>query len=265
MAIAERLTALVTGANRGLGFETCRQLGKRGYRVILTSRGEPEGRAATASLGAEDTAADYRRLDVDDPGSIAALAATLGVDRVSLDVLVNNAAVELDGFDAEVARRTTDINFFGPLHVTDALLPLIPDGGTIVMVSSGAGELRAFSRELRAKFVAEGLTRDALVALIVTFVRDVEEGTYRKAGWPQSAYKVSKAGLNALTRILAAELAPHRIKVNAVCPGWVRTDMGGPHAPRSLAEGAASIVQAAILDANGPTGGFFRDGRPIPW
>ena len=98
-----------------------------------------------------------------------------------------------------------------------------------------------------------------------SFVRDVTDGTYRQAGWPQSAYKVSKASLNALTRILAVELAPRRITVNAVCPGWVRTDMGGRSAPRSVAEGAASIVWAATLAANGPTGGFFRDGKPIPW
>jgi carbonyl reductase 1 len=265
LTIPEQLTALVTGANRGLGFETCRQLGKRGYRMILTSRDEVEGSAATARLMAENIATDYRRLDVDDQGSISALAASLGADRVRLDVLVNNAAVALDGFNAEVARRTTNINFFGPMHVTDALLPLIPDGGTIVMVSSGAGELSGFSQELRVKFLDKGLSRDALVGLVGTFVRDVAEGTYRKAGWPQSAYKVSKASLNALTRILAAELAPRRIKVNAVCPGWVRTNMGGPDASRSLAEGAASIVWAALLDKNGPTGGFFRDGKPIPW
>lgn len=265
MAIPEQLTALVTGANRGLGFETCRQLGERGYGVILTSRGEREGQAAIAKLAAENVPVEYRHLDVGDPGSIAALAASLGADRVRLDVLVNNAAVELDGFNGEVARRTTAINFFGAMHVTDALLTFMPDGATVVMVSSGAGELSGFSRELRAKFLDEDLTRDGLVALVGTFVRDVAEGTYRKAGWPQSAYKVSKASLNALTRILAAELAPRHIKVNAVCPGWVRTDMGGPHAPRSLAKGAASIVWAAVLDANGPTSGFFRDGKPIPW
>jgi NAD(P)-dependent dehydrogenase (short-subunit alcohol dehydrogenase family) len=259
------LTALVTGANRGLGFETCRQLGERGYRVILTSRGEREGKAAAAKLAAENLTFDYRRLDVDDRGSIAALVSSFDAARAKLDVLVNNAAVGLDGFDGEVARRTTDINLFGPMHVTDALLPFMPDGATIVMVSSGAGELSGFSRELRAKFLDEDLTREALVALVGTFVRDVEEGTYRKAGWPQSAYKVSKASLNALTRILAAELARRRIKVNAVCPGWVRTDMGGPSAPRSLAKGAASIVRAAVLDANGPTGGFFRDGKTIAW
>ena len=265
MTIPDQPTALVTGANRGLGFETCRQLGKHGYRIVLTSRDEVQGRAAAARLVAENIAVDYRRLDVDDRGSIATLAGHLGADRVRLDVLVNNAAVALDGFDAEVARRTTNIDFFGPLHVTNALVPLVPDGGTVVMVSSGAGELSGFSRELRAKFLEEGLSQDALVGLVATFVRDVVEGTYRKAGWPQSAYKVSKASLNALTRILAAEFAPRRIKVNAVCPGWVRTDMGGQHATRSLAEGAASIVWAALLDKNGPTGGFFRDGKPIAW
>lgn len=97
------------------------------------------------------------------------------------------------------------------------------------------------------------------------FIAEVESGRYRQSGWPGSAYRVSKAGLNALTRLPAAELAPRRIRVNAVCPGWVRTDMGGSSAPRSLAEGAASIVWAALIDDGGPSGGFFRDGRRISW
>ncbi len=265
MAIPEKPTALVTGANRGLGYETCRQFGKRGYRVLLTSRGEREGQAAAAKLAAEDLDVEYRRLDVEDAASVAALADSLAAERRTLDVLVNNAAVALDGFDATVARRTTDINVLGALRVTDALLPILADGGTIVMVSSGVGELTGFSRELRARVLDKGLTRHGLVALVDAFVRDVAEGTWRDAGWPGSAYKVSKASLNALTRILAAELAPRRIKVNSVCPGWVRTDMGGAHAPRSLGQGAASIVWAAVLEPDGPTGGFFRDGKPIPW
>jgi NAD(P)-dependent dehydrogenase (short-subunit alcohol dehydrogenase family) len=105
-----------------------------------------------------------------------------------------------------------------------------------------------------------------VLALAKSFVDDVRRGTYREAGWPGSAYRVSKACLNALTRILAVELAPRRIKVNAVCPGGVKTDMGGASATRSsIPDGAASIVWAATLGKDGPTGGFFRDGRPIAW
>jgi carbonyl reductase 1 len=149
--------------------------------------------------------------------------------------------------------------------VTDVLGPAIRDEGAIVMVSSGMGEVSALSPELRKRFLADDLTRTTLVGLVQEFVRDVALGRHTERGWPSSAYRVSKAGLNALTRVLAKELAPRRIKVNAVCPGWVRTDMGGSSAPRSVEQGAASIVWAGTLGPDGPTGGFFRDGRPIPW
>ncbi len=256
-------TALVTGANRGLGLETCRQLARRGFRVLLTSRTE-DGKAAARRLAAEGLAVEYHQLDVVDPMSIAALADRLQRDGARLDVLVNNAGIAMKGFDAEVARKTLEANFFGALHVTDALLPLVPDGGNIVMVSSGMGELSCLAQALRDRFTDVQLTRDALVGLMRSFIEDVEHGRHSKAGWPASAYAVSKVGMNALVRILAPELAGRTIRVNAVTPGWVRTDMGGNRAPRSLEEGAASIVWAAALE-DGQTGGFFRDGVEIPW
>jgi carbonyl reductase 1 len=258
--LASRKTALVTGANRGLGLETCRQLVGKGFRVILTSRDTGEGEGAAKRIGAE-----FRRLDVADGAAIEKLAAGLAKSRETIDVLVNNAAVALDGFNAEVARKTIDANLYGPLRVTDALLPRVPDGGTIVMVSSGVGELSGLPGALRARFAAPDLTREALAALVESFVADVASNRYREAGWPGSAYRVSKVALNALTRILAAELAPRRIKVNAVCPGWVKTRMGGRSASRSVEEGAASILWAATLSGDGPTGGFYRDGRKIAW
>jgi NAD(P)-dependent dehydrogenase (short-subunit alcohol dehydrogenase family) len=240
--------ALVTGANRGLGLEVGRQLAERGLRVIFTSRSVPH----------ED--AEHRRLDVADAASVRALADALTTD---LDVLVNNAGIALKGFNAEVARRTLDVNFFGALLVTDALLPHIRDGGTIVMVSSGMGEVSSLAPRLRQRVLSPSLTKDELVELVQTFVHDVEHGRHEAAGWPSSAYRVSKVALNALTRILARELAPRRIRVNAVCPGWVRTDMGGAGASRSVEAGARSIVWAALAEE--PTGGFFRDGRSIDW
>jgi NAD(P)-dependent dehydrogenase (short-subunit alcohol dehydrogenase family) len=264
MIVASARTALVTGANRGLGLETCRQLAGLGYGVILTSRGAAAGRAAADTLAAGGGAVTFRPLDVTDAGSIAALADGLKREGRPVDVLVNNAAVSLDGFDGTVVERTLAANFFGAMHVTDALLPLIPDGGAIVFVSSGMGDLSAYAPAIRARFADAALTREDLVDLVETFAAAVADGSHRKAGWPSSAYRVSKAALNALTRILARDLAGRGIRVNAVCPGWVRTDMGGRGATRPVEKGAASIVWAATLDAQ-ITGGIFRDGRPIGW
>jgi len=256
----ETPTALVTGGNRGLGLETVRQLGTAGYRVILTARDPAAGGAA-----ANEADATFRPLDVTDADSIATLVDGLAGEGVRLDVLVNNAAIALHGFDADVARRTIDANVYGPLRMSDALLPLIPNGGTIVMVSSGVGELAGLPPRLRERFAAPDIGRGDVLALVEDFVAAVAEDRYREAGWPGSAYRVSKVALNALTRALAAELAPQRIKVNAACPGWVRTRMGGASAPRTVDQGAASIVWAATLPEDGPTGGFYRDGRKIMW
>ena len=258
-------TALVTGANRGLGFETSRELAQRGLRVLLASRRDTAGREAETALVGEGLSVEAVTLDVADAHSIDACAAQLDAHQLFPDVLVNNAGISMRGFDANVARRTLEVNFFGALHVTERLVPRMRDGGNIVMVSSGLGQLSGYSDELRARFLDPALGKQQLIELMETFVRDVERGRHVQAGWPSSAYGVSKAGLNALARILARELAGRQIRVNAVCPGWVRTDMGGAGAPRTVAQGAASIVWAALLPKGGPSGGFFRDGQPVPW
>ncbi|MCB1489433.1 MAG: SDR family oxidoreductase [Bauldia sp.] len=263
--MGEGCVALVTGGNRGLGRETCRQLASDGFRVILTARNDRQGRAAIAELADSGLSVAFRPLDVTDIASISALAKGLKTEGIRPDVLVNNAGVAFDGFNAEVARNTLAANLDGPMNLTDALLDLMPDGAVVVMVSSGAGELTGFSPAIRRQFLDPDLDRATLSALTRDFVDAVANGSYASAGWPGSAYKVSKAGLNALTRILARDLAARDIKVNAVCPGWVRTDMGGSSAPRNVEKGAASIVWAAEIDRDGPTGGFFRDGRPIDW
>src|SRR5436305_1100389 len=228
-------TALVTGANRGLGLETARQLARDGLHVIVTSRDASAARAAAEVLArgkpsgtqpSGTVSALPLPLDVGNPGQIAAAADHLRAAGSAIDVLVNNAGISMDGFNAEVARRTIEVNFLGALRVTEALLPIVPAGGTIVMVSSGMGELSGVDAGLRARFTDPMLTRDALVDLAQEFVTDVAAGRHRERGWPSSGYRVSKIALNALVRVWAPELAARRIIINAVCPGWVRTDMG---------------------------------------
>ena len=256
-------TVLVTGANRGLGLETSNQLRAKGFRVILTSRDAKKGIGATQGLDPEGRDVLYHQLDITERGSILALAADLPRLATRLDVLVNNAGVGSWGAERRASARTIATNYFGSRDVTDALLPFIPNGGRIVMVSSGLGELSTMGRDLRPRFADPSLTRPVLDSLVNSYLTALENGEVKSAGWP-SAYSVSKVSLNALTRILSRELSPRGIRVNSVCPGWVRTDMGGPGASRSVEVGARSIVLAATLPGDA-TGGFYRDGKKIPW
>ena len=267
--------AVVTGANRGIGFEIVRQLAAVGVSVVGTSRDLAAGQAGARKLGVT-----FVQLDVTQMKSIDALreqvengfeaiggAASHEPLRGGLDILVNNAAVSLDGFDSSVARRTLDVNFFGAMHVTDRLLPIMRKNGRVVMVSSGLGSLSAVGTALRERFLDSSLGRSELVDLMEGFVRDVAEGVHTAKGWPTSAYRVSKIGLNALTRILARALHSdgRNILVNAGSPGWVRTAMGGAGAPRSVEEGARTPVRLALLPEGGPSGEFFEDEQVVPW
>lgn len=229
--------AVVTGGNRGIGFEVCRALAAQGLRVILTSRSAAKGRAALKALAESQLKVEYHPLDVTSPVSIRALAAHVAERYGRADVLVNNAGVLLDPHGSRVLdarpktfRDTLETNFFGPLQLAQALVPLMKKHryGRIVNVSSGLGQLA-----------------------------DMGTGT--------PAYRVSKAALNVLTCMLAAELKGSGILVNSACPGWVRTGLGGPAAPRAAAEGADTIVWLATLPDDGPSGGFFRDRKQIPW
>jgi NAD(P)-dependent dehydrogenase (short-subunit alcohol dehydrogenase family) len=218
--------ALVTGANRGIGRAVAAGLAARGYRTILTARDEAAAREAAWAIEGD---VEPWQLDVSDPDSIARVAA--GLDR--LDVLVNNAGILYDTWqspstaDLDVVREALDVNLLGAWRTVQAFLPLMGPGARIVNVSSGAGSLTGMG-----------------------------------PGTP--AYGVSKAALNALTIKLAGELRDRRILVNAVCPGWVATDMGGMGG-RPVEQGAASVLWAVDLPDDGPTGGFFRDGRPVGW
>jgi NAD(P)-dependent dehydrogenase (short-subunit alcohol dehydrogenase family) len=226
--------ALVTGANKGIGFEIARELARMGWRVFLGARNENAGRAAAEKLrGAGDVI--FLEIDVSNHKSICAAADELGRQSERLDVLVNNAGILLDdekdalAITPEIFEQTMRTNTLGPWLVSQAFVPLLKKsrGPRIVNVSSGSGQL--------------------------------EDGA---DGWAPG-YSVSKTALNGVTAQLAAALP--KFAVNSVCPGWVRTDMGGENATRSLAEGAATIVWLATDAPQDLTGKFVKDRKVIPW
>lgn len=266
-------TAIVTGGNRGIGLEVCRALAARGHGVIMACRDAEQGREAAGGLISEGPVSEsvaagkitVLPLEVTDTASVAAFAERVAKLAERPSILVNNAALSLPGFDAQVVRRTLEVNLHGVLRVTDALTPLLQAPGNIVMVSSGMGSLDCLGPALRAEFAADTLSREGLLELLRRFERDVAAGRHTAQGWPSSAYSVSKVALNAFTRIWVAAQAGSGLQMNAVCPGWVRTRMGGDSASRSPQEGAAGIVWAATLPAGSHSGGFFRDRKPQSW
>jgi len=234
--MASQFVAVVTGASRGLGFETARQLGGLGYKVLMGAQHAGRLKDAAAKLAAEGLDVEARSLDVARKASVDAFARWVVKTEPAIDVLVNCAGVWLEeggpqaatvlGADGKAVRRTFEVNTFGPWMLVRALAPVIKPGGRIVNVTSGMGSLTGMGPEM-------------------------------------FGYRGSKAALNVLTVTLAQELAGRGIMVNSVCPGWVRTDMGGAGAARSIPEGAAGIVWAATLAPGGPSGGNFRDGQPV--
>lgn len=260
--MSESRLAVVTGANRGIGHEIARQLVKQGLRVVASARDPQAGSKAAAEIGAL-----FAPLDVASAASIDAFIDDVVKKDGGLDVFVANAGAAFDGFNADIARRTLDINFYGAMRMTDKLIPLFRPGARIVMVSSGMGELSCLGPALREQFAAPNLDRSHLVALVERFITEVGAGIHNQSGFPSSAYRVSKVALNAYVRILGRELAsdPRKILVNAVCPGWVKTRMGGAGAPTSVEDGASTPVWLATLPDGGPSGGFFRNKQAIPF
>jgi NAD(P)-dependent dehydrogenase (short-subunit alcohol dehydrogenase family) len=234
-------TTLVTGANRGVGREIAKQLVLLGHRVILTSRDEAKGQQTFTELERElGTSIPgeliYHQLDVTSCESIQRIYRFIVSEGFGLDALVNNAAVLLDQFGRllytplATYRAALETNFYGPLRLCQTFLPMMLERnyGRVVNVSSGAGQV-------------ENMIDD------------------------MTAYRLSKLALNGLTLILANSVQGTNVLINAGCPGWVRTDMGHPNAPRSAAEGAEGIVWLATLPDGGPHGGFFRDRQPLAW
>ena len=252
MATQDKKVAFITGANRGLGLETARGLAELGIAVVIGSRDEAKGRAAAETLKAGGLeGVEAVKFDVNAPGDYPEIARYLESKYGKLDILVNNAGISLEfdqmtpsGFnttatisDADL-RKTFDTNFFAVVGLTRALLPLIrkAPSGRIVNLSSVLGSL--------------------------TLHADPKSDIYGMKGF---AYDASKTALNAFTVHLAQLLKGTRIKVNSAHPGWVKTEMGGEMAPMELSEGGKTSVQLATLPDEGPTGGFFHLGQPLPW
>jgi NAD(P)-dependent dehydrogenase (short-subunit alcohol dehydrogenase family) len=236
---------LISGANKGIGLETARQLGKQGHTVLLGSRDKARGERAVAQLKAEGVDAHLVELDVNDRGSIQRAAASITERFGKLDTLVNNAGVALEGWGMttsavteETWRKTFETNFFAVVAVTQAMLPLLRKGkaARIVNVSSTLGS--------------------------TTLHADPKSPIY---DFKSAAYDASKAALNSYTVHLAHELCGADIKVNSAHPGWVKTDLGGANAPMELVDGAKTSVWLATLPSDGPTAGFFHMQERLPW
>ncbi len=234
--MAAEKVALVTGANKGIGFEVARQLAERNFKVILTARNVENGNAACERLKSAGGDVQFIELDVAHRTVLDAAVERVQQSTAKLDVLVNNAGILEDGnvpaleADPDVLMRSFATNAMGPFLLVQRLWPLLANGtgGRVINVSSGMAGLSDM-------------------------------------GGGYAGYRLSKTALNAVTRVLATELAPHGVTVNSVCPGWVRTDMGGSDARLSVAEGADTIVWLATEAPQDLTGSFLRARQPIPW
>ncbi len=229
------ITVVITGANRGVGFEISKQCGEKGLKVILTARNKERGETAQKILSTLGHEVYFRHLDVNDENSIQKFIESLESDFGNIDVLINNASIMIDkgngamDTDISILKNTMETNVYGAFRLTQAVLPLMrkANKGRIINVSSGMGAINDM-------------------------------------GSSYPGYRISKTAMNAMTKIFASELVGTGIKVNAMCPGWIKTDMGGPSAPRKVEEGADTAVWLATSKSI-PTGRFFRDRKEIKW
>ncbi|KAM3936419.1 carbonyl reductase [NADPH] 1-like [Leptodactylus fuscus] len=270
--------AVVTGGNKGVGLAVVRALCKQFQgNVYLTARNPKLGEDAVKSLNKEGLSPLFHQLDVTDLTSIQTLRNFLKEEYGGLDVFVNNAGVCFKAADttpfgtqAEITLKT---NFFAARDVCNGLLPLIKPNGRVVNMSSifSHTTLPKCSPELQERFRSDTITEDELVKLMKTFVQDAKKGVHQENGWPNFAYGVSKIGLTVLSRIQARQLKETRkgegIILNACCPGWVRTDMGGPNATKTPDEGAVTPVYLALLPpgVDSPYGELVSDKEVLTW
>ncbi len=228
--------AVVTGANRGLGLEIARQLAARSMHVVMTARSAERADEAVAKVRAHGGEASPFVMDVSAEDAATRLASHVQARFGRIDVLINNAGVSLDRdergleVDLVLVRQSMEVNVYGALRLCQALIPL--------MIARGYGRVVSLSSEL---------------------------GSLHEMAGMRLAYRMSKASLNVMTRVLATEVEGTGVLVNSMCPGWVHTDMGGQSAPRSVEQGADTAIWLATLPADGPSGGFFQDRRPHAW
>lgn len=240
--------ALVTGANKGIGFETARQLGQQGVKILAASRNKERGEAAVAQLQKEGIDVEFIQLDVDNSADIEKAVSFINSNYGKLDILINNAGIQIESdnwgtntsvnVNEKVLRQTFDTNFFSVIKLTDALLPLLKksEAGRIVNLSSILGSL--------------------------TLHADKNSPIYQSKLF---AYDASKTALNAYTIHLAQALENTGIKVNVAHPGWVKTDLGSDAAPMNVTDGAKTSVALALLEEDGPTGKYIHLGQELPW
>lgn len=227
--------ALVTGANRGMGLAASEKLASLGHHVILVGRNKGQLEEETSRLKSKNYSVENFAADVSIEADLFSLRDHVLSKHQRLDILINNAGIYIEEGNIfsstdKTMKNTLETNTMGPYRLMREMIPLMLKNGygRVVNVSSGLGSFNGASTNC-------------------------------------PAYCVSKAALNMLTNLFAQEVRGSNIKVNSVCPGWVKTDMGGASAPRSIEEGIAGIIWAATLDDNGPNGGFFRDGKPLEW
>ncbi|CAH1265465.1 CBR1 [Branchiostoma lanceolatum] len=265
--------AVVTGGNKGIGLAIVKGLCKQfNGTVYLTARDASRGQEAVKELNEQGCQPRFHQLDVSSLDSIHRFKQHLEQEHQGLDVLVNNAGVQLGRSNTtplvEQVDVTLGINFFGILNLTKVLTPLLKPHARIVNVSSGMGDLSKVTPELGQTFRSDQLTEEELVQMMEQFVSDVKSGVHEEKGWKMEptylAYRVSKMGATALSMVQQRQFDANPgadVVVNAVCPGWVRTDLGGASARRSVEKGAETPIYLALLPPNvsSPRGKFLRD------